>query len=280
MTPSGRTASNELQRSHARARTSNPGNPGKKDVIACAQTGTGKLRHFYSLNNLQTDEHDEGKINAIIMAPTGAGAADRPADGGFLLLHPVLRWPSMVGTTEKRGRAEKGLLSGADVVISTPGRLLSHINLYNIDFSGIKYFILDEADRMLDMGFHEDIMKIEKLLPKERQTVMSSATMPPKIQQLAKTILRDPEEITIAIARPPETILQSAYICEEGQKIGDRETPLQREETQQGPALLRVEDEGERDCQNIAPHAGLSVGGDAFRLGPDAAKSRDARVPE
>ena len=114
---------------------------------------------------------------------------------------------------------KRGLLSGADVVVATPGRLLSHINLYNIDFSGVKYFILDEADRMLDMGFYDDIMKIEKMLPKDRQTIMFSATMPPKIQQLAKTILHHPEEITIAVSRPPETILQTAYICYEPQKI-------------------------------------------------------------
>ena len=113
---------------------------------------------------------------------------------------------------------KKGLINGADVVIATPGRLLSHINLYNIDFSGVKYFVLDEADRMLDMGFFDDIMKIEKLLPKNRQTIMFSATMPFKIQQMAKTIMNSPEEITIAIARPPETILQSAYICYEPQK--------------------------------------------------------------
>jgi superfamily II DNA/RNA helicase len=113
---------------------------------------------------------------------------------------------------------KRGLVSGADVVIATPGRLLSHINLYKIDFSGVKYFILDEADRMLDMGFYDDIMKIEKLLPKDRQTIMFSATMPPKIQQMAKTILRNPKEISIAISRPPETILQSAYVCYEEQK--------------------------------------------------------------
>ena len=114
---------------------------------------------------------------------------------------------------------KKGLLTGADVVIATPGRLLSHINLYDIDFSGVKYFVLDEADRMLDMGFYDDIMKIEGLLPKNRQTVMFSATMPKKIRQLAKAILHNPVEISIAISRPPETIAQSAYICYESQKV-------------------------------------------------------------
>ncbi|MDD4490110.1 MAG: DEAD/DEAH box helicase, partial [Paludibacter sp.] len=103
---------------------------------------------------------------------------------------------------------------------ATPGRLISHINLYDIDFSGVKYFILDEADRMLDMGFYDDIMLIVKRLPKERQTIMFSATMPPKIRTLAKTILHNPTEVKIAVSRPPESIEQTAYICHETQKQG------------------------------------------------------------
>ena len=114
----------------------------------------------------------------------------------------------------------RGLTKGADVVIATPGRLLSHINLYDIDFSQVKYFILDEADRMLDMGFYEDIMQVVNRLPKDRQTIMFSATMPPKIRLLAKTILNNPVEVKIAVSRPPETIMQTAYICHEAQKPG------------------------------------------------------------
>ncbi len=196
----------------------------KKDVIACAQTGTGKTAAFLLplLDNLKNDNHDVNKVNAIIMAPTRelAQQIDQMMEG-FSYFTPFSSVAVYGGNDAEAWDVQKrGLLSGADVVIATPGRLLSHINLYNIDFSGVKYFILDEADRMLDMGFYDDIMKIENLLPKERQTIMFSATMPPKIQQLAKTILRDPKEITIAIARPPETILQSAYICYETQKIG------------------------------------------------------------
>ncbi len=195
----------------------------KKDVIACAQTGTGKTAAFLLplLNNLQTDNHNENKINAIIMAPTRelAQQIDLMMEG-FSYYTPFSSVAVYGGNDGDAWEIQKkGLTSGADVVIATPGRLLSHINLYNIDFSGVKYFILDEADRMLDMGFFDDIMKLEKLLPKDRQTVMFSATMPPKIQQLAKTILRDPEEITIAIARPPESIIQSSYICYEPQKM-------------------------------------------------------------
>lgn len=195
----------------------------KKDLIACAQTGTGKTAAFLLplIHNLQTELHAEDKVNAIIMAPTRelAQQIDQQMEG-FSYFTPFSSVAVYGGNDADAWDTQKrGLISGADVVIATPGRLLSHINLYDIDFSGVKYFILDEADRMLDMGFYDDIMKIEKLLPKDRQTIMFSATMPPKIQQLAKTILNDPTEITIAIARPPETILQSAYICHEPQKI-------------------------------------------------------------
>lgn len=195
----------------------------KKDIIACAQTGTGKTAAFLLplLNNLQTEPHEEHKVNAIIMAPTRelAQQIDQQMEG-FSYFTPFSSVAVYGGNDGEAWDVQKrGLTTGADVVIATPGRLLSHINLYDIDFSGVKYFILDEADRMLDMGFYDDIMKIEKLLPKDRQTIMFSATMPPKIQQLAKTILHKPEEITIAVARPPETILQSAYICYEPQKI-------------------------------------------------------------
>ena len=196
----------------------------KKDVIACAQTGTGKTAAFLLplLNNLHTESHEQNKVNAIIMAPTRelAQQIDQQMEG-FSYFTPFSSVAVYGGNDGEAWEVQKrGLMSGADVVVATPGRLLSHINLYNIDFSGVKYFILDEADRMLDMGFFDDIMKIASLLPKERQTVMFSATMPPKIQQLAKTILKDPEEISIAISRPPDTILQSAYICYDAQKLG------------------------------------------------------------
>lgn len=195
----------------------------KRDVIACAQTGTGKTAAFLLplLNNLQTETHNEHKVNAIIMAPTRelAQQIDQQMEG-FSYFTPFSSVAVYGGNDGDIWEVQKrGLLNGADVVVATPGRLISHINLYNIDFSHVKYFILDEADRMLDMGFYDDIMKIEKLLTKDRQTIMFSATMPPKIRELAKNILQNPAEIAIAIARPPETILQSAYICYEPQKL-------------------------------------------------------------
>ena len=117
------------------------------------------------------------------------------------------------------GTQVTGLQRGADIVIATPGRLLSQMNIYDVDFSGIKYFILDEADRMLDMGFYDDIMTIVRKLPKERQTIMFSATMPDKIRRLAKTIMRNPQEVQIAISRPPETIKQMHEFVEESKKV-------------------------------------------------------------
>jgi superfamily II DNA/RNA helicase len=235
----------------------------KKDVIACAQTGTGKTAAFLLplLNNLQTDAHNENKINAIVMAPTRelAQQIDQQMEG-FSYFTPFSSVAVYGGNDgEVWDVQKKGLLSGADVVIATPGRLLSHINLYNIDFSGVKYFILDEADRMLDMGFHDDIMKIEKLLPKERQTVMFSATMPPKIQQLAKSILRNPVDISIAISRPPETILQSAYICHEAQKI-NIVTHLFKEKAPNKVILFSGSKQKVKEITKILRHMGLSAG--------------------
>jgi superfamily II DNA/RNA helicase len=235
----------------------------KKDVIACAQTGTGKTAAFLLplLNNLQTDAHNENKINAIVMAPTRelAQQIDQQMEG-FSYFTPFSSVAVYGGNDGDAWDVQKrGLLSGADVVIATPGRLLSHINLYNIDFSGVKYFILDEADRMLDMGFHDDIMKIEKLLPKERQTVMFSATMPPKIQQLAKSILRNPVDISIAISRPPETILQSAYICHESQKI-NIVTHLFKEKAPNKVILFSGSKQKVKEIAKTLRHLGLSAG--------------------
>lgn len=196
----------------------------KRDIIACAQTGTGKTAAFLLplINNLYSEPHTEHAVNAIVMAPTRelAQQIDQQMEG-FSYFVSVSSVAVYGGNDAQAWDVQrKGLQTGADVVIATPGRLISHLNLSEIDLSHVRYFILDEADRMLDMGFYEDIMSIVKRLPKERQTIMFSATMPPKIRQLAKTILHNPAEIKIAIARPPESIMQTAYICEEGQKIG------------------------------------------------------------
>lgn len=196
-----------------------------RDVISCAQTGTGKTAAYILplLTRLQYDRHDENKLNAIIMAPTRelAQQIDQQMDGfGFYV--PFSSVP-IYGGNDGGAWANQvsGLQKGADVAIATPGRLISLINIYDVDFSGVKYFILDEADRMLDMGFYDDIMTIVKRLPEDRQTIMFSATMPTNIRQLARAIMHNPAEVQIAVSRPPETIRQLAADVYEGQK-----TPL------------------------------------------------------
>ena len=192
------------------------------DVIACAQTGTGKTAAYIRplLNNLLTDDHDPHKVNAIIMAPTRelAQQIDQQMEG-FSYYAPFSS-VAVYGGNDGSAWAQqtRGLKQGADVVVATPGRFLSHLNLSEVDLSGVRYFILDEADRMLDMGFFEDIMDIVKRLPKERQTILFSATMPKELRKLAYTFMRQPAEVNIAISRPPETIHQMAYVCYEAQK--------------------------------------------------------------
>ncbi len=194
-----------------------------KDVISCAQTGTGKTAAYILplINNLLTDDHDPNAVNAIIMAPTRelAQQIDQQMEG-FSFYSPFSSVAIYGGNDGNAWDTQrKGLKNGADVVIATPGRLISHINLYDVDFSKVKYFILDEADRMLDMGFFEDILTIVSKLPKDRQTIMFSATMPQELRKLAKGFMNDPVEVNIAISRPPETIHQQAYICYDAQKV-------------------------------------------------------------
>ena len=193
-----------------------------RDVISCAQTGTGKTAAFILplLTNLLYDNHDPSKLNAIIMAPTRelAQQIDQQMEGfGFYVpLSSVAIYGGNDG--QAWGTQSTGLQRGADIVIATPGRLLSLMNIYDIDFSGVKYFILDEADRMLDMGFYDDIMAVVNKLPKDRQTIMFSATMPANIRKMAKAIMNKPAEVQIAISRPPESINQQAADIFETQK--------------------------------------------------------------
>lgn len=193
-----------------------------RDVISCAQTGTGKTAAYILplLSNLTTDDHDPSRVNAIIMSPTRelAQQIDQQMEG-FSYYAPFSSVPVYGGNDANAWTIQKnGLTRGADIVIATPGRLISHMNIYDIDFSGVRYFILDEADRMLDMGFFDDIMTVVKRLPKDRQTILFSATMPQELRRLAKTFMRDPVEVNIAISRPPETIHQQACVCYEASK--------------------------------------------------------------
>ena len=194
-----------------------------KDVISCAQTGTGKTAAYILplLTNLEYDNHDPNKLNAIIMAPTRelAQQIDQQMEGfGFYVPFSSV---AIYGGNDGGawGTQVAGLQRGADIVIATPGRLLSQMNIYDIDFSGVKYFILDEADRMLDMGFYDDIITIADLLPDNCQKIFFSATMPTKIEEMAKRLMHNPQIVKIAVSKPAEKIRQLAYTCQDDQKV-------------------------------------------------------------
>ena len=195
----------------------------KKDIIACAQTGTGKTAAYVLpiINELSKGGFSENAVNAVIMAPTRELAQQIDQQiAGFTYFIPISAVAIYGGTDGVAWEQQRrGLEMGADIVIATPGRLLSYIKLGTVDLSQVSYFVLDEADRMLDMGFYDDIMQIYKQLPSTCQIIMFSATMPPKIRTLAETILKNPEELQLAISRPPDTIMQTAYICYDAQKI-------------------------------------------------------------
>ncbi len=195
-----------------------------RDIIGCAQTGTGKTAAYTLplLNRLLVEGNPDNVIKSVIIVPTRelAQQIDQQFQG-FSYYLPVSTTVVYGGGDGKGWDVQKrGMLLGSDVVIATPGRMISHIQNSGIDLSHVECVILDEADRMLDMGFSDDIMKIVSYMPKERQTIMFSATLPPKIRELAKTILRNPAEVNIAISKPNEAIDQSAYICYESQKLG------------------------------------------------------------
>ena len=193
-----------------------------RDLIATAQTGTGKTAAYLLpvIDIISNDGYPQDAINCVVMSPTRelAQQIDRQMEG-FAYYLPVSSLAIYGGTDGATyAQQQKGLKAGADVVIATPGRLLAHLSMGYVDLSQVSFFILDEADRMLDMGFYDDIVRIASHLPKQRQTLMFSATMPPKIKQLAATILHEPAEVKIAVSKPADGIDQSAYVCYEAQK--------------------------------------------------------------
>lgn len=194
-----------------------------KDLLAVAQTGTGKTAAYLLpiIERLINDNYPQDNVNCVVMAPTRelAQQIDRQMQG-FSYYMPVSSMAIYGGTDGNTYEQQrKGLKMGADVVIATPGRLLAHLSMGYVDLSKVSFFILDEADRMLDMGFFDDIMQIISHLPKDRQTLLFSATMPPKIQQMAKNILNNPAVVKLAVSKPADKIKQYAYVCYEPQKL-------------------------------------------------------------
>ncbi len=193
------------------------------DLIGIAQTGTGKTAAYLLpvLERLASGDYPPDAINCIIMTPTRelAQQVDQQMQG-FAYFMGISSVPVYGGTDGKTYNQQKqGLKMGADVVIATPGRLIAHLSMGYVDLSRVSFFILDEADRMLDMGFYDDIMQIASYLPKNRQTILFSATMPPKIQTLASKILSNPQEIKFAVSKPADKIEQIAFSVYENQKL-------------------------------------------------------------
>src|SRR5690349_8802011 len=191
------------------------------DLIACAQTGTGKTAaYILPLLNKIVQEHSR-HLNTLVIAPTRELALqiDQQVEGFayFLGVSSIPVYGGSDGATWDQQR--KAMESGADIIVATPGRLIALLAMGKVDFSHLKHLVLDEADRMLDMGFFDDIVRIIKQLPENRQTLLFSATMPPKIRSLAKAILKDPQTVNIAISKPAEGILQQAFVVHEPQKI-------------------------------------------------------------
>ena len=192
-----------------------------RDIIGCAQTGTGKTAAYLLPVIQHISQESPQHINTLIIAPTRELALqiDQQLEG-FAYFTPVSSIAIYGGRDGASfEREKKALLKGADIIIATPGKFIQHLNLGYVDLSHLKHFILDEADRMLDMGFFEDIMRIASKLPKQRQTLLFSATMPPKIRTMAKKILIDPAQINIAISKPAEGVFQAAFNTFDNQKV-------------------------------------------------------------
>ncbi len=194
-----------------------------KNILAFAQTGTGKTAAFLLplINRLLTEETSSNGISAMIIVPTRELAIQISQHLEGLSYFTNLSSIAVYGGGNGNDfiQEKKAMTMGADIVVCTPGKMMAHIKMGYVKLQSLRYLVLDEADRMLDMGFYEDIMFIIGKLPQERQTMLFSATMPPKIKTLARNILKDPVEISIAMSKPPEKILQQAYMVYDEQKI-------------------------------------------------------------
>lgn len=191
------------------------------DLIACAQTGTGKSAAFILPVLHKLADHQNHGINTVVIVPTRELAIQIDQQiKGFAYFVPVSSIAIYGGGDGSNWDTEKKVLTeGADIIVVTPGKLISHLNMGYVNFNKVEHLILDEADRMLDIGFYDDIMKIISYMPKERQTLLFSATMAPKIRTLAGKILNSPAEVSTAISKPAEGVIQAVYLTYDEQKI-------------------------------------------------------------
>jgi len=216
----------------------------KNDLIACAQTGTGKTASYLLPILHQIAQTDKKYINTLILAPTRelAQQIDQQVEGlayftGISSIAVYGGGDGAIYETQKRA-----LRDGVDIVIATPGRLIAHLSSGAINLDHLQHLVLDEADRMLDMGFSDDIMRIISYLPKQRQTLLFSATFPPKIRSLANAILQNPMQVNIAISKPAEGITQQAYLTYDHQKLPLIESLLKDKNYQSGIIFSSTKD--------------------------------------
>ncbi len=234
-----------------------------KDLIACAQTGTGKTAAFVLplIHNILSSSDTSHKIKALIISPTRELAVqiDQQLEGFayFASFSSAAVYGGGTGTAFEVEK--KAMREGADVIVATPGRLISHINLGYVDFSGLQTLILDEADRMLDMGFMPDLQKIINFLPAKRQTLMFSATMPGEIRKLAHKVMSAPEEVNIAVSKPAENVLQIAYMVYDNQKAELIKTLLQGKDDLKSVLIFSSTKSGVKDLDHELRKMKLNV---------------------
>ncbi|WP_219223892.1 DEAD/DEAH box helicase [Pedobacter antarcticus] len=193
----------------------------KKDLIACAQTGTGKTGAYLLPVMNMISQTENRHNNTLILAPTRELAQQIDLQVEALSYFTNISSITVYGGGDGIAyeQQKRSMREGVDIIIATPGRLISHLSSGVLKLDQLQHLILDEADRMLDMGFYDDIMRIVSFLPKKRQTVLFSATMPPKIRKLAGNLLHEPEQVSIAISKPAAGISQQAYLVHDLQKV-------------------------------------------------------------
>lgn len=235
------------------------------DIIAVAQTGTGKTAAFLLpvIQRMQDDGSTATKgIKCLVLTPTRelAMQIDHQLEGFSYYLN--VSNIAIYGSTDgpAYARQQRGLKEGADIVVATPGRLMAHINMGYVDFSTLRYLILDEADRMLDMGFYDDIMHIVKHIPQQRQTLLFSATMPERIIRLAGTILHNPVQVKISVSRPADKIDQRALLCEASEKAAKLEAILKEDGGRKRVIIFAGSKLGVKDLRKLLGNAGFNVG--------------------
>jgi len=259
-----------------------------RDLIGCASTGTGKTAAFLLpiLQRLHGGTA-RGKLRALILSPTRELAMQTDEQALALGYHVGLTAVTVVGGVEMRMQ-ERALRAGAEIVVATPGRLLDHMRFGYVDYSALEVLVLDEADRMLDMGFLPDIRRILDALPAERQTLMFSATIPPEIRKLADDILRDPVVVMVGAQKPVSGIVQSVYPVAQARKGPLLTTLLRREAMRSVLVFVKRKSDADQLARAIArsgvratsihsdrPQQDRIAALEAFRRGDVAARGLD-----